>query len=591
MDGEIIIGTELDTMGFDKEIAALEEKLDEIKGTLQMADEDKTLFSTREIKNMEAEAEKLSRRIENLKEKQLKLDNAPKGEILKYLKNVGKGTENTIKKVGRWAVAIFGIRSAYMLVRRAMSTISEYNEQVKADLQYIQVALASILEPLIKRIISLVYTLLQYLQYIIYQWTGKNIFENANESLKKMNKGAKDLKKQLAGLDEINVLSDNQKAGTTAPSVDLSQVQGDVPKWIQWIADNGDLLEAIIGGMTGALIALKVFGLDPIKSLGIGLAVAGLIHAIKNLIKFIKNPNFKNFIGILEGIAVAVGGVAIAVAAWPVAIGAAVALAVIEIVKHFDKIKELFNKLIEWLDKNVLGGLRKLFGPLGDILYAPIKYFVELARNLFEKFYGGIKQVVEGIVKLFRGDFLGGLKDIFGGLANIMTAPLQAFVNAVKSVIPLVKNFFSQMFDYLGSIGSKAGQVIGGAFKSVINGVLSTIEKVLNTPINAINKLLTKINKVPGINLSKLSTINLPRLATGGIINQPGRGIPIGNAIAGENREGVLPLTDSRAMSELGQEIARYVNIRNFVDVNMDSRKINRITEESSNRQAILRNG
>ena len=33
------------------------------------------------------------------------------------------------------------------------------------------------------------------------------------------------------------------------------------------------------------------------------------------------------------------------------------------------------------------------------------------------------------------------------------------------------------------------------------------------------------------------------------------------------------------------------VNIKNFVDVNMDSRKINRVTEMSSNRQSILKNG
>ena len=51
-----------------------------------------------------------------------------------------------------------------------------------------------------------------------------------------------------------------------------------------------------------------------------------------------KNPTFKNFIKVLEGIAITVAGIAIAFGAWPVAIGAAIALVVIELIKHFDEV-------------------------------------------------------------------------------------------------------------------------------------------------------------------------------------------------------------------------------------------------------------
>ena len=47
---------------------------------------------------------------------------------------------------------------------------------------------------------------------------------------------------------------------------------------------------------------------------------------------------------------------------------------------------------------------------------------------------------------------------------------------------------------------------------------MRTIENVVNTPIKAINGLSDVINKVPGINLGKLSTFNLPRLAQGGYV-------------------------------------------------------------------------
>ena len=61
-----------------------------------------------------------------------------------------------------------------------------------------------------------------------------------------------------------------------------------------------------------------------------------------------------------------------------------------------------------------------------------------------------------------------------------------------------------------------------------------------------------------------LPTFKLPRLKAGGIINLPGRGIPVGGgtAIGGESgREGVIPLTDSQAMETLGEAIGRYITI------------------------------
>ena len=103
MDGRIIIGTELDTKQFDKEIAILEDKLHDIEATLEMADKDKTLFSTSEVKEMEAETEKLKNQIIGLRKQQ---------EKTMVSSNLGIG--KIIKKITRWGLAIFGIRSAYM---------------------------------------------------------------------------------------------------------------------------------------------------------------------------------------------------------------------------------------------------------------------------------------------------------------------------------------------------------------------------------------------------------------------------------------------------------------------------------------------
>ena len=254
----------------------------------------------------------------------------------------------------------------------------------------------------------------------------------------------------------------------------------------------------------------------------------------------------------------------------------AVALVILLIVKHFDEIMALFDNLVNWLDTNVLGALTTLFGPLGNLLYAPIKWFIELARTAFKSFYGGIKQVIDGVMKIFQGDFFGGIKKIFGGLLNIMLAPLKGFLSGAWAIIKQIYKFFRDL-------GGKVGEIIGGAFKAVINGVMGAIETILNAPIHAINGLIGVINKVPGINLSKLSTFNLPRLARGGIVNNPGPGVMMGNYIAGERGpEAVIPLDDA-TLDRLGEAFARHTTINASITNSMNGRVISRELQKINN--------
>lgn len=577
MNGYVTIGTELDTKNFEKEIASLEAKLNDIEATLQMASEDKTLFSTNEIREMEAEAEKLRNKLVGLKKKQSELGKSDFSQIKSSLSSIGSSVENVTKKISRWALAVFGIRSAINFIKSSISTLSQYDEQMDVNIEYIRYLLASTLKPVIETLIQLAYKLLVYINYISQAWFGINLFANASTkafakqhtAMKNTNKQAKELQKTLAGFDEMNILQKNGNVssgggggGVSLPSFPkMEDIK--IPSWLEWIVKNKSLILSIMGGITAGLLAWKL-GLGGIKALGIGIAIFGIIRAIKSVIKFLKDPTFKNFIGILEGIATAVAGVAIAIGAWPVAIGAAVALAVIEIVKHYDDIIKIFNNLIKWLDKNFLGALRYLFGPLGDILYMPIKFFVLLAKGAFEGFFGGIKTVVNGVIRLFKGDFLGGIKNIFGGLLSIMTAPLQGWVKGVKGLWGQIK----------------------GALDTLVKNINNKISKI--NPINIGTNIGKGIGSIGGkikdfFGFAKGGII-LPKLASGGIINNPGRGVPLGSAIGGEHSmEGVIPLTDSQMMSLLGKTIGEYITINANITNTMNGRIISRELQKVQN--------
>ena len=164
MDGQVIIGTKLDTKNFEKQIKEVEYQLEQLDYELSHAKELK--LDSRTIKEYELKAEKLTNQLASLRKKQEDLNTTNLSGATAQLNNIGNGIEGVIKKVTRWGLAVFGIRSAYNFVRGSISTLSGYNEQLATDIEYIRFALASTLQPVIERIIQLAYTLLQYIGYI-----------------------------------------------------------------------------------------------------------------------------------------------------------------------------------------------------------------------------------------------------------------------------------------------------------------------------------------------------------------------------------------------------------------------------------------
>ena len=542
MDGHVVIGTNLDTKSFDAEIRYVESQLEEIEHKLKQADMSLEVGDTMKL---EAQYSKLSKQLDRLQKKQADLNKTDLSNVQKYIDNIGNSTSNTIKHVARWALGIFAIESAYGFVRQAMSSVSQYNEQIATDVEYIRYALGSMLQPIIEGLIQLAFRLLTYVNYIAQAWFGVNLFANAstksfeknNKALGNSVKSAKELNKQIASFDEMNVLNDTSSnsgdgAGAGAislPSMDLSQWQGEVPEWVKWIADNKDLVIAGLLGIAGGLVAINL-GLTAIQGIGVGIALAGIILAIQSLIKFLQDPTFENFTNIIIGIGIAIIGVGIIISKFPLIVAGVIAVIVATIVKNYDYIMGLFNKLINWFETDFIGALRYLFGPIGDIIAAPFIFAVNAMKSAFEGLFGGIKKIITGIIQIFKGDFKNGIMNVFGGLKDILLAPFNALVSGINSLIRGVNRIRFDVPDWVPGFGGKKF----------------------------------------GFNIPQI-----PRLAVGGIVNMPGRGVPIGGAIAGESgREGVIPLTDSQAMETLGATIGKYININLTNITKLDNRQI-----------------
>ena len=493
-------------------------------------------------------------------------------DLREMFDGIGKSAQNVTKRIAAWGLAIIGIRSVYNGIRNAISVISQQDEQLAADIEYMKNALAYALEPIVRVIVNLMKQLMFYVGYIVKAWTGRNIFENANKSLKSANKQAKQLSKTMAGFDEMNVLSDTSGGSGNAgamPSFDLSNLDDvPIPSWLQWIVDHKDEVIAGLLGIAGGLVALKL-GLDPIMALGIGLTLAGVVYAIEGILEYLQDPTWENFGQIIQGIGIAVVGLGILFLGLPGIIAGAIILVVGTIIKYWDEIKGFLSNGIEWL-QNSVDKVRDFFGDEVADIY---QTFVDMFKGIligFDNAFKGLKQILDGIIQFVKGVFTGNWKQAWEGLKNIFAGVFNTIRGVAQAVL-------SAIIGLAVSIAKTVGYTIADVFKAVVNGVLTAIETILNAPIKAVNKLIDVINAVPGIDLGKLSTFKLPRLAKGGIINMPGRGVPIGSAIGGERgQEGVIPLTDSQQMAMLGEAIGRYINVNATIPVYVGNRQIAR---------------
>lgn len=433
--------------------------------------------------------------------------------------NVGKmndGIKQSIKSLSRYALALFSLSTIYSFLSSSASSWLSSNDlgakQLSANIEYMKWAIGKSLQPVIETLVSWMYKLLQLIGMVANALFKVNIFSKASakdfESSKKSTAGiaknTKETSNNLASFDKLDVLQENKdsKSGGgsdfTMPTTDLSSMNIEPPKWMQWILDNGDLIISIIGGVTAAILLLKL-GVGGLISLGIGIAIAGVIYLIQTVIKYLKDPSFENFGKILTGIGVIIAGIAIAFGAWPVAVAGAFVAIIGIIVSNWAKIKSFALGIGQWIEEN--------FGLLGEVANVAIKNCL----SAFETLYGGFKQIFDGIIAIARGDFANGLKSIFSGILNVLIASLNTTINAIN---------------------------------------------VMLSPARA---LIIAFGKVAGKNWN-MSNIRIPsiprvRLAKGAIVNNPRRGVDVN--VGEDGAEAMLPLENNTEwMDTLADKIA-----------------------------------
>lgn len=583
---------------------------------------------------------------------------------------------------GKRVSGLFKRILVFSLISKALQSLRTWlgktimqNEEARAAVARLKASLLTLAQPILEVVIPVFVKLVNILAQVVTaiakffgmlsgkSWSAqKSAAAGLNEeqkALEGVGAAAEDAGKSMAGFDEINQLTSNNAgagggggSGTSASdaiSPDFSSLD---------IAEDelNDIL-GIVGAIAAGLLAWKIASLftDSLSTIGgLALAAAGGFALVYFWLDAWNNGiDLENFLGMLGGLAALAGGLAIAfgpIAAGIALVAGGLAMLVVGIKDVIENGFNLENTLTIIAGLFAAGlGISLLTGSWIPLLIAAIVGILVALVSFTghgEELINGLKDVVEGFGKFFKGVFTGdlklaaegakqiwaGLKQAWNAIVNSIKDAWNAFVEWLRSKNPALANIFETIGKLFGDQYESWKKILSGLitfisgvftgdWKKAWNGVLDvlkgiwnlivgTIEGAINLIIDGINLLISALNKIQvnipdwvpllggrtfGVNIPPVTRVSLPRLASGAVIPPNSEFLAVlGDQKSGTNIE--TPLATmvqafKQAMAETGGMGGRNITVVMQVDKREFARAVYTANNDETQRVGVRLSG
>jgi phage-related protein len=250
-----------------------------------------------------------------------------------------------------------------------------------------------------------------------------------------------------------------------------------------------------------------------------------------------------------------------------------------------------------------------------ETILSAVETAVEAVVQFFQDLWDGITGIFAGIGEWFSGVFNGawnGIKGAFKAAGSFFTGVWNTIKKAfsavgswfskifsgawkgIKEAFSSVGEFFTGIWEDIKGIFSKVGSTIGdavsGAFKSAINWVLEKAIGLINGFISGLNAAIDIINYIPGVEISRISKLEVPQFAKGGIVDSATLAV-----IGEQGKEAVVPLENNtewldKIAARLGTNSSKpiYLMIDKRVLGVASAEGINDITRQTGNIPLVM---
>lgn len=588
-------------------------------------------------------------------------------------KNVSDSMNTFSKRVS----GLFKRVLAFSLITRALQSLRTWlgktimqNEVARAAVARLKAAFLTLAQPILQVVIPVFVKLVDILTQVVTaiakffgmlsgkSWSSqKSAAQGLNaeqKALEGVGSAAEDASKSMASFDEINQLTDNSAsaAGGGAGGAASTDIAPDFSN-LDMAEDKLHDILGLVGAIAAGLLAWKIASLftnDLSKIWGIALAVAGAFALVYFWLDAWNNGiDLQNFLGMLAGLAALAAGLAIAFGPTAAAIALVVGGLAMLVVGIKDVIENGFtleNTLTIIAGLLAAGiGISILTGSWIPLLIAGfVAALVALVSftGHGEELIQGLKKIIDGFGKFFKGVFTGdlklaaegakqiweGLKQTWNAIVNSIKDAWSAFITwlqgknpALAAIFETIGKLFSDQYNAWKKILSGLITFLTGVFtgdwkkawngvldilKGVWNLIVGTIEGAINFIIDGIDLLISALNKIHfevpdwvplvggksfGINITPVSRVSLPRLASGAVI-PPNREFM---AVLGDQKSGTnieTPLATmvqafKQAMNETGGMGGRQITVVMQLDHRELGRAVYNLNNEETQRVGV----
>lgn len=621
-DGKVVFKTELETKDFDREIRHVEQELQGLE------EEYETVKKAEPFDGQQEYLEQLSKKIlkakKNLNSLVIEKEKFESSKNVATYESMKNGLDKITSSAKKLALGIIGVSSAYSLIRKVASTYLSENEELTNKMASNWVGLSALMSGVIETIISGIKKLVTGVLYLAQTLTGVNYIAKANAMLlnrqaKATNNLTKANEKANASFDKFNKLNspNNVSSGIKQSNqVDLFNIT-DLGSAKKTIEDIGEALKPVYN----IIKDIVKFSIDHPQLIVDLLIGGGIFEVIKNILGTAgkTKTGLLGIMGTLEAIAT-IGIITIGIKLKNESDEFGKTL--FDIRKDGEKIHKDFleketdiNKIIENTNTKRKSGLdlirQQAF--LGGLLTSTtLKEALKTIKDISKEANENIKKEIELYNKGEKN--VETQKKIKDEIYEQYLYNLEV-IEALKKrgiktseIEDLNKDLIQNYKDMGGEISNANGKMTLLKDNSKI-----TVEMDLNTKkaeqkknafwntfTEPFRDLFSGIGAMFGTNKKTggggfrgaKGAVYYPKLALGGIINNPGQGIPYHGAIIGERgAEAVVPLTDSQQMELLGASIGKHVKVNVDFVAEIEGRVLARVMKEINNDNNFARNG
>ena len=572
----------------------------------------------------EQEAQKLeaadAKVLEKLKEQTTELEKAQTqaGELTRQITDASKGKDikaafesasvslqSGTKNILKWGAGITGLivlaRRLRTYIIEAVKSFAENDPETKANIDSLRASLAGLkaswgaaFAPVLNAVVPVLQTLISWLTAAanaVAQFfavlSGKGTFKKAIANTGKLSSNlggaadnAKEAKKQLMGIDTLNVMNDTDTGGSGGGG------GGSAGNGFEYedvaisenIKNNFELIKDIVlgigAGIAGWGLGKVLSKLGLIKGgfkqmLGIVMLVSGAVIAIKGGIDAWENGvDWQNLIEMIGGVAGAAIGAALAFGKTGAAITLLIGGIGMVVTAFHDWITtgELSTQTAALFAGGIIAiglALTLLTGSWIPLVIAAIlalgvaivKWWDEISAwldSIVEKvnsFFNNAIKTLSEKGTLITGVFVllyGSVQTIFNAIAGVIKTVLATIRAVLITFAQVVKGFatgdWASSLEAIKSAWLDVWNSIKQTGANIINSIIGTVEAFVNNVIVMFNRLVSAVSSVMqffgGSGISwRAGTVSIPRLAKGGIVDTATM------FVAGEaGKEAVVPL-------------------------------------------------